>query len=45
LKKHRNIKEYVFILISGMGYGAASDCPQQLTLIFLVQGHDFGGCR
>jgi hypothetical protein len=28
--------EYVFILIPGVGYGAASDCPQQLTMICLV---------
>jgi hypothetical protein len=26
----------VFILIPGAGYGAASDCPQQVTMICLV---------
>jgi hypothetical protein len=25
--------EYVFILIPGGGYGAASDCPQLLTVV------------
>jgi hypothetical protein len=28
--------EYVFILIPGVGYGAASDIPQQLTIICIV---------
>ena len=30
------VQEYVFVLIPGVGYGAASDCPQQLTMICLV---------
>jgi hypothetical protein len=37
LKKYTEIlKEYVFFFISGVGYGAASDCPQQLTMIYLM---------
>ena len=28
--------EYVFVLTPGVGYGAASDCPQQPAIIFLV---------
>jgi hypothetical protein len=27
--------EYVFVLISGVEYGAASDCPQWITMIIL----------
>ena len=36
---------YVFVLIPGVGYGAASDCSQQLTMICLMlqEGCDF--CR
>lgn len=39
--------EYIFVLISGVGYGAASDCPQQQTMICVVlwQRHDFASCR
>ena len=35
--------EYVFVLIPDVECGAASDCPQQLTIICLVlwQEHDF----
>jgi hypothetical protein len=34
--------EYVSVLIPGVGYGAASDPPQQLTMICLMlwQVHD-----
>lgn len=39
--------EYIFVLISGVRYGAASDCPQQQTMICTMpwQGHDFASCR
>ena len=37
IKKNPEISwEYVFLLIPGVGYGAASDCPQQETMICLV---------
>jgi hypothetical protein len=36
LKSTEMLCEYVFVLIPGVGYGAASDCPQQLTIICLV---------
>jgi hypothetical protein len=36
LKKHRNILRICFVLIPGVGYGAALDCLQQLTMICLV---------
>jgi len=37
----------IFVLIPGVGYGAALDCLQQLTKICLVlwQGCDFTSCR
>jgi hypothetical protein len=45
LKKKRTIMlcECFFVLIPGMGYGAASDCPQLLTMICLMlqEGRDF----
>ena len=42
-KKPEMIYEYVFVLNLGVGYGAASVCPQQLSMICLMlwQGHDF----
>lgn len=36
VEKHRNNLEYVFILIPGIGYGAASDRPWQLTMCLVV---------
>jgi hypothetical protein len=30
------IWEHSFVLIPGVGHGAASDCPQQLTMICLM---------
>lgn len=30
--------ECVFTLVPGVGYGAASDCPQQLTMTRLMVG-------
>lgn len=37
----------IFVLIPGVGCGAASDCPQQLTMVCLVfhQRHGFASCR
>ena len=42
----KDILEYGFVLIPCVGHGAASDFPQQLTMICLMlwQGHDFGSC-
>ena len=36
IKKHRNVKGYVFILFPCVGYGGASEGPQQVTMICLV---------
>jgi hypothetical protein len=36
LKKKKKLWEHVFILTPGVGYGAASDCPQQPTMMCLV---------
>jgi hypothetical protein len=38
LKHPELLKECVFTLISGVGYRAASDCPEQLTKICLSRG-------
>ena len=47
LKSIEILYKYAFILIPGVGHGAASDCPQQLTMICLMlyQGHDFASSR
>lgn len=39
--------DYVFVLIQGIGYGAASDCPELLTMIVSCskKGEIFVGCR
>jgi hypothetical protein len=39
--------EYVFVLISGVGYGASSVCPQPLTTVVLCsrRGIVFASCR
>ena len=34
--------EYVFVLIPGMRYGAASDCPQLLTITVLYSRRGMG---
>ena len=34
--KNKYYKNMFLFLIPGVGYGAASDCPQQLTIICLV---------
>lgn len=36
LKNTEVTKEYVFILIRGMGYGVSSDCSMQRTVICLM---------
>lgn len=36
LKNPEILGNIFFILIPGVGYGTASGCPQQLTMIFLV---------
>jgi hypothetical protein len=47
LKNKKLLEKYVFFLIPGMRYGAASICPQQLamTCLVLLQGYDFVSCR
>jgi hypothetical protein len=40
-KKHRNVIRIRFHFNPGVGYGAASDCPEQLALVYLMLWH---GC-
>jgi hypothetical protein len=46
-KKTVVLCEHVFVLIPGVGYGAASGCPQPLTVIVSCsrRGVIFASCR
>jgi hypothetical protein len=45
-KKHRDIWEYGFVLIPGIGYEGVSDFPQWLTIIcfMLYYRNNFASC-
>lgn len=45
--KNTEIEDYVFVLVPGVGYRAASNCPQLLTKIALSsrRGMIFASCR
>jgi hypothetical protein len=45
IKKYLMLCECVFVLIPGMGYGAASDSPQPLTTMIVSCSRRGASCR